>query len=309
MTSRRFLLLDTFNLFYRAFYALPASLTSPGGSPVNAVYGVVSMLLNLRETTHPDFTIATLESLVPSKRKQTYAQYKAQRKPMPAELKSQIPVLLNILEALKIPCISSPEYEADDVAGTLASQLSREGDVTIVSNDQDLWQLVSNRVTILLPKKGGKVSQLVTPKFVLDTLGIYPEQVPDYKGLVGDTSDNIPGVPGIGSVTARKLLRRFGSLSAIYDAVYRDEISDIRPSILAKLKAGKDSAFMSRDLALIDTNVPISISLADLPTDTFDVSSPGFHELLETLAFRSLLNRVRPHNFAQNTEFSHPSLF
>ncbi len=309
MQLRRFLLLDTFNLFYRAFYALPSSLTSPKGSPVNAVYGVISMLLNLYDTAHPDLTIATLESLVPSKRKQTYSQYKAQRKPMPDELKLQVPVLLEALEALKIPCVSSPEYEADDVAGTLASQLSQKGMVSIVSNDQDLWQLVSSKVTVLLPKNGGKAPQLVTPAYVSETLGVRPDQVPDYKGLVGDTSDNIPGVSGIGRVTARKLLQRFGSLSAIYDAISQDKVLDIRPSVLAKLKAGKESAFLSRDLALIDTNVPISISLDDLPSSTFDTSSSDFHEFLKKLAFKSLLNRVRGSIVDANNTPAQPSLF
>ncbi len=288
-SQKRLLIIDTFNFFHRAYHALPTSLTSPDGASVNAVYGVASMLLNLFDLIKPTFVVAALESEEKTQRKIQYSDYKAQRKPLEEALKSQIPSLLEILNAFGVCSLSSPGYEGDDVIGSLVSQYQGKMEIVIASNDRDLWQLITDGVLVLSPKNNGKLADWVGTKEVLAQYGFPPHRIVDYKAITGDPSDNIPGISGIGKVTATKLIVKYGSLDNIYA-----EIDDIKlnfgKGIAQKLIDGKEKAYLSRDLAQIKRDLPLEFSpdtcvFGGLPVEKLT-------QVLEKYAFYSLIRRL-----------------
>lgn len=288
-SQKRLLIVDTFNFFHRAYHALPVSLTTPDGVPVNAVYGVASMLLNLFELVKPTFVVAALESEEKTQRKIQYADYKAQRKPLEETLKSQIPSLLEILEAFGICALSSPGYEGDDVIGSLVFQNQGKMEIIIASNDRDLWQLVTEGVLVLSPKNNGKLADWVGTKEVLAQYGFPPPKIVDYKAITGDPSDNIPGINGIGKVTATKLIVKYGSLDNIYNKI-DDVKADFGESVRQKLVDGKERAYLSRDLAEIKKDLSLEFSpdacvFGGLPIEKLT-------QVLEKYAFYSLIRRL-----------------
>jgi len=211
-SMKKFLIIDTFNFFHRAYYALPPSLTTPDGTQVNAVYGVASMLLSIFDLISPDYVVAALESKEKVNRKKQFEEYKAHRKPMDDELKSQIPLLFELLEGFGIKTLSVSGYEADDIIGTLVDKFKNDVQVVISSNDRDLWQLIGDGVLVMAPENGGKKAAWIDALAVKAKFGFGPDFVVDYKALTGDPSDNIPGVYGIGKVIATKLIGNYGSL-------------------------------------------------------------------------------------------------
>ncbi len=282
---KKFLIIDTFNFFHRAYYALPPTLTGPDGTQINAVYGVASMLLSIFDLISPDYAVAALESKEKVERKKQFEDYKAHRKPMDDELKEQIPLLWELLEGFGLKTIEVSGYEADDVIGSLVVQYKDVGQVVICSNDRDLWQLVEDGVLVMSPKKGGKDADWVDLRGVKAKLGFGPDYLVDYKALKGDSSDNIPGVYGIGKVTATKLIKKYGHLEEVYE-----NLDDISGSVGDKLREQKEEAFLSYKLAQIVTDLDLEVELEDCSFDGLNKGS--VRGVLERFEFYSLAKRL-----------------
>ncbi len=283
---KKLLLIDTFNFLHRAYHALPQSFRSPQGEPVNAVYGVASMLINVLDQIKPDYAVAALDGMKPTFRVEDFTGYKAHRTPMEEDLSGQIPKVFELFDAFGIPYYVVDGYEADDVIGTLATSYASEDlQVVIVSNDRDLWQLVNGNVVIMMPSTNGKV-EWMGKKEVEARLGFSSTLVPDYKGLRGDPSDNIPGVHGVGEKTAVKLITEFGSIEEIYKNIEKVEPVSLRE----KLINNAEEAVMSKKLATIITDVPITIDLNSCIHNPDGKEKIG--EVLKKYNFKSLLKRL-----------------
>ncbi|EKD99413.1 MAG: hypothetical protein ACD_22C00259G0006 [uncultured bacterium] len=283
---KKLLLIDTFNFLHRAYHALPQSFRDDKGEPVNAVYGVTSMLINILSQIKPDYAVAALDGIKPTFRVENFTAYKAHRKPMEENLSSQIPKVFEILDAFGIKSVVIDGYEADDVIGTFAVKNASESvQVVVVSNDRDMWQLLNKDVVAMVPSTTGS-AEWVGPNEVYTRMGIKPDQIPDYKGLRGDPSDNIPGVHGVGEKTALKLIQEFGGVEEIYK-----NISKVTPeSLKEKLVNNAEEAVMSKQLATIITDVPVTVSLEECEFKGFDKIE--VKEVLEKYHFKSLIKRL-----------------
>lgn len=252
-------IIDGSSLLYRAFYALPPTMTSPDGVPTNAVYGFLRMLLSLYRELDPAYVAVTFDKDRQTFRTEMYDGYKATRKPAPAELVPQFDLILEVMHVMDVAVYSLSGYEGDDVLGTLSARYEKELPVAIVTGDRDALQLASDRTTVYLTQKGISSMSEMTPKAVEEKYGITPSQVIDMKALMGDTADNIPGVPGIGEKTALKLLTQYKTLDNLYAHV--DEIKGAQGK---KLAAGKDMAYLSYKLAAIKRDVPMETTLEEM---------------------------------------------
>jgi DNA polymerase-1 len=286
----RFFLIDGHALAYRTYYALTRAgdasrWTTKSGEPTAGTYGFASVLLRLLEKDAPEYLAVSFDT-GRTFRDEAYPAYKATRAKMPEDLAPQIDRIRELVTAFGIPVLEREGYEADDVLGTVARQAAdQEVAVTILTGDRDLLQLASDRITIRLA--GQKLSEAVDfgPADVKGKLGIEPEQLVDYKALVGDTSDNIPGVSGIGEKTAVTLLGDFGSLEEIYA-----HLDQVPARYRAKLEQGRDSALLSQRLARIVTDVEIPFDLQACRWSGYDAEAVS--ELFRVLEFRSLLDRL-----------------
>lgn len=252
-------IIDGSSLLYRAFYALPPTMTSPDGVPTNAVYGFLRMQLSLYRELDPAYVAVTFDKDRQTFRMEMYDGYKATRKPAPAELVPQFDLILEVMHVMGVAVYSLSGYEGDDVLGTLSARYEKELPVAIVTGDRDALQLASDRTTVYLTQKGISSMSEMTPKAVEEKYGITPSQVIDMKALMGDTADNIPGVPGIGEKTALKLLTQYKTLDNLYAHV--DEIKGAQGK---KLAAGKDMAYLSYKLAAIKRDVPMETTLEEM---------------------------------------------
>lgn len=252
-------IIDGSSLLYRAFYALPPTMTSPDGVSTNAVYGFLRMLLSLYRELDPAYVAVTFDKDRQTFRMEMYDGYKATRKPAPAELVPQFDLILEVMHVMGVAVYSLSGYEGDDVLGTLSARYEKELPVAIVTGDRDALQLASDRTTVYLTQKGISSMSEMTPKAVEEKYGITPSQVIDMKALMGDTADNIPGVPGIGEKTALKLLTQYKTLDNLYAHV--DEIKGAQGK---KLAAGKDMAYLSYKLAAIKRDVPMETTLEEM---------------------------------------------
>lgn len=265
---------------------MPQTFRDSKGEPVNAVYGVTSMLINVLNFIKPDYAVAALDGEKPTFRVEKFTPYKAHRAPMEDSLASQIPKVFEILDAFGIKSIVIEGYEADDVIGTMATRFASENiQAIVVSNDRDMWQLVNKNVLIMVPTTTGK-AEWVGSDEVKKRMGIEPFQVPDYKGLKGDPSDNIPGVHGIGEKTALKLIQEFGSVEDIYKNIQKIEPK----SVQEKLLNNAEEAVMSKHLATIISDVPVTVNLEDCSYNNFDRFK--VKEVLERYHFKSLIKRL-----------------
>ena len=281
----KLLIIDTFNFLHRAYHALPSTFRGPDGQPTNAIYGVTSMVINVLDQIKPDYMVAALDGKEPTFRVGEFTSYKAQRKPMEEGLQVQIPKVLEILDAFAIKQILVEGYEADDVIGTVATKFKGKVDIVIVSNDRDLWQLAGNGNIIMVPGKKGEI-EWMGEKEVDARLGFPAEKIADYKGLRGDPSDNIPGVYGVGEVTATKLLQKYSSLEEIYK-----NIDSVEPeSLKNKLLENYEQALMSKKLAQIILDVPYQFDLEDCRYR--EVNKIKVKEVLEKYNFKSLIRRM-----------------
>ncbi|MFA6252578.1 MAG: 5'-3' exonuclease H3TH domain-containing protein [Candidatus Paceibacterota bacterium] len=290
-----FVIIDGNSIIHRAFHALPP-LTRSDGKVVNAVYGFLLVLFKIIKDFEPKYLVACFDRPEPTFRKQEFEEYKAKRVKAPQELYDQIPLVKETLDAFNVPIFEVAGYEGDDLIGTL-SRLSVKEDKKIkniiVSGDNDVFQLVNDNTSVYFLRKGVKDASLCNKQEVFDRFnGLTPKQVIDYKALRGDSSDNIPGVSGIGEKTATDLVLRFGSLENIYKELENNN-SEIKESLKEKLKNGKENAFLSLRLAEIITDAPLEIKrIEDCEWKNYDKEKVV--EKLVSFGFRSLVSKI-PH--------------
>lgn len=251
----KLLVLDGNSIINRAFYGIKL-LTTKDGRYTNAIYGFMNIFYKLCDELHPDSVAFAFDLKAPTFRHKMYDEYKAGRKPMPPELAEQMPVLKDLLRALGYKIVTKEGYEADDILGTLAFSCKDGDECYIATGDRDSLQLVGDNVKVLLAstKMGRPETNIYDVKRIKDDYGVTPHQLIDIKALMGDSSDNIPGVSGVGQKTAQSLISELGSIQNIYDNI---DTIDIRETLRNKLKNDKDSAFMSYKLGEIYKSVPI----------------------------------------------------
>jgi len=283
----RLVLIDGHAILHRAYHALPP-LTTRSGELVNAVYGFATMLFRILNELQPKYLAVAFDTPKPNFRHMEYVGYQAQRPKTDSELSGQIEKVQELVATFDIPIFSVEGFEADDVIGTLAEQASQSkvDEVVIVTGDRDLMQLVRDEVKLYMPTRGLSEGQMVGRKEVQEKMGLPPEQIVDYKGLVGDQSDNYPGVSGIGPKTAVELLKKFGTLEEIYK-----RLGEVGNKVtVRKLAEGVESAMLCKKLAIIITNVPISLDLEKCLIQNYDKEK--VIRFFKELGFRSLISRM-----------------
>lgn len=286
MRRKKLVIIDGNSLANRAFYAIQAQLTTTDGEPTNAVYGFANMLVRLMDEEKPDLLAVAFDKSGPTFRHLEYDEYKATRKGMPDELSSQMPLIKELLATFHIPVLEIDGYEADDIIGTVAKKSEEAGhECLIVTGDRDALQLVSGLTRAMLTKRGISEMEVYDEEAVKERFGVGPQHVTDIKGLAGDTSDNIPGVPGIGEKTAVKLIQALGDLEDILDKA--DTVKSERTRRL--LREHEDQARLSKRLATINREVPIEFSLDECHVE--EPNWPHLVELLRRLEFKSLMKR------------------
>ncbi len=278
----KLILLDSNSLINRAYYALP-NLTNHSGQYTGAIFGYLNMLLKIVDTYKPTHIIATFDRKAPTFRKQIYEGYKATRKPMPHELASQLAPLKEIIAAMNIPILEMDGYEADDIIGTLAKKFDTQ--TFIVTGDKDSLQLIDSTTTVLLTKKG--ISEIAYyDEKALSEEGLVPSQIIDLKSLMGDASDNIPGVAGVGEKTAKDLLAKYSTLDGVYE-----HLDEIKGKLHDKLAENKDTAYLSYELATINTHSPVEITLEEAKFD-YPPFSGEVKRLLKALELTKIIDRL-----------------
>lgn len=285
--SEKIVLIDGHSILNRAFYGLP-DLTNSEGLHTNAVYGFLNILFRTLEEEQPQYLAVAFDVHAPTFRHQMYADYKGTRKPMPSELREQVPMLKEVLRAMDIELVEKAGYEADDILGTLAERCEKKGmEVTVVSGDRDILQLASDRIMIRMPKtvRGKTTIENYHAKEVLERYQVEPKQIIELKALMGDTSDNIPGIPGVGEKTATKLIVEYGSIENAYV-----HVEEIRPNKAKEsLKNNYDLAVMSKKLATIDTQAPVECDLEHAKIR--NLYTEEAYEMFRRLDFKNLLGR------------------
>ncbi|MBU1102296.1 DNA polymerase I [Patescibacteria group bacterium] len=298
-------LIDGHALVHRAYHALPP-LSTPKGELVNAVYGFVLILLKVLKELKPDYLVATFDLAGPTFRHKEFEDYKATRVKAPDELYAQIGRVKDVLHAFNVPIFEKEGYEADDIIGTLAEKVSRlktkneKLKTIIVTGDLDTLQLIDENTNVYTLKKGVRDTVIYDEKAVKERYGLTPEQIADFKGLKGDPSDNIPGVPGVGEKTAAELLKQYGSMENLYKEIEKLEIrklktkkpkpKTINQKLIEKLLEHKEQAFFSKYLATIKRDAPIKFNLREALAQ--DYSREKVTNLFKELGFYSLVNRL-----------------
>ena len=284
--SKTVAVIDGNSLMHRAYHAVPPTMTAPDGTPTNAAFGFISMLVKFIEMAQPDAIICAFDKGRPAFRMEALAQYKAQRPPMDDDLRVQFPVIEKLLDSMGIPVVSLKGWEGDDILGTIAARDEELGYRTLlVTGDKDAYQLVSDLTRVVTTKRGITDVVIYGPEEVEDRYGVTPSQFTDFLGLKGDKSDNIPGVPGIGDKKAASMLQSYGNLEGIYE-----NLDKFKGKQLENLTEHKDDAFLSRQVATI-------VRDADIDIDPSEVSFPNFEVEEVTKAFSEVrfmahLNKV-----------------
>jgi len=274
-------LVDGSSYIYRAYYAI-RHLSSPSGQPTNAIYGFIQMLLKLLKDHNPQHVAVVFDVGRVTFRTGLYPEYKANRAAMPDDLRSQVGPIREVVRAFNIPALELAGYEADDIIGALAARHSASGArVVVVTGDKDLMQIVTDRVTLLDTMKG-KASGIAE---VIERFGVGPELVPDILGLAGDSSDNIPGVPGIGEKTAIKLVQEYGSLDQLLERA-----GEVKGKIGEKLREFREQALLSRQLATIELNVPLEVTAGELLASGPDI--PALNTFFKEYGFNTLIREL-----------------
>lgn len=279
----KLVLIDGNAILHRAYHALPP-LTTKRGEPINAVYGFISMLLRIIQDLRPTHIAVAFDRKEPTFRHKEFKAYQAQRPEMDRELSSQFDKARDVITSFGIPIYDKAGYEADDVIGTIADKVNQ--DVVIVTGDRDILQLVDNNVKIYMPVLGMSQGKLMGKDEVIEKMGVPPEQIADYKALVGDPSDNYPGVSGIGPKTATKLLSKYQSLEGIYK-----NLGKLEAPVITKLKEGKESAKISQKLARIVTDVPFKFEIEKM--GKWKVNSKKVLDLFAEYGFKTLTKRIK----------------
>ncbi len=282
----KLVLIDGNAILHRAYHAMPP-LTTKKGEPVGAVHGFISMLLRVIQDLKPTHIAVAFDRKEPTFRHEEYEPYQAHRPEMDKDLVPQFDKAKEVVKTFGIPIYDKVGFEADDVIGTLAKQAEKKvEEVIIVTGDRDILQLVSDRTKVYLPIRGLSEAKLMGEKEVVEKMGVEPSQIDDYKALVGDPSDNYPGVPGIGPKTAAKLLSEYRTLRDIYQ-----NLEKIPAPIAAKLEKGRELAKISQRLAEIVTDVPVKLDLKD--ADDWGVDRKEVLDLFARFGFKTLTKRVK----------------
>ncbi len=290
MSDKKLMIIDGNSLLHRAFYALP-TLTTKEGLHTNAVYGFLTMLYKIHDDYNPDYIGVAFDRKGATFRHKEYQEYKAGRKKTPDELGMQFSVLKEVLDKLNIFRVELEGFEADDLAGTLAKHGEKNGlDVILVTGDKDYLQLINDKTKVLITRKGMTNLEVYDEKALFERYEVTPTQFIDLKGLMGDQSDNIPGVPGVGEKTGIKLLKQFDSIEGIYENI--DSISGKK--LVERLAENKQQAFMSKRLATIITDVPVNINIEELKREEPDYDE--LYNLYKELEFNSLLSKINKGN-------------
>ncbi|MCB2297347.1 DNA polymerase I [Clostridium tagluense] len=287
MSKERLLILDGHSLMYRAFYALPA-LTNSDGIYTNAVYGFTNMLLKMKEEFEPDYIVTTFDRKAPTFRHEEYSDYKAGRKKMPDELIGQFAIVRELLEKMAIDIFELDGFEADDLIGTLSVIGEKEGlEVFIVTGDRDALQLATDNVKVVINKKGMSEKEIYDRNRIIEDFGVTPTEFIDVKGLMGDASDNIPGVPGVGEKTAYKLIKEYKSIENVLMNI--EKITGKK--LVENLITYSEQAIFSKKLATIMTYVPMEIDLDSIKSkENYDVRA--VKDLFYKLQFKSLIGKI-----------------
>lgn len=287
--NNRLVIIDGNSLINRAYYAIRRPMITKEGLYTHGVYGFLNMLQKIQKEYEPSYLAVAFDRKAPTFRHMEYTEYKADRKGMPVELAMQLPVLKDILEAMHIKMLEIDGFEADDILGTVVKRGEEEGfSPIVITGDRDALQLASDQTKIIITKKGISEFETYDREAILEEYGFAPEQIVDLKGLMGDSSDNIPGLPGVGEKTAQKLILEFGSVENLIANADRIANEKLRE----KVRENTTIALMSRRLAEIHTNVPI-----DLEFQEFQVREPDYGKLIDLykkLEFNSFLNRMKP---------------
>ena len=290
---KKLLLIDGNSIMNRAFYGIMGSkmLTTKDGKYTNAVYGFLAIMFKIMDDLNPDYMAVSFDLKAPTARHKMYDKYKANRHGMPDELKEQMPMIKEVLSAMNIDIVEKEGYEGDDILGTLAKYGENQGlDVVILSGDRDTFQLATNKTTIRIPRtKAGKTeTEDYDRAKVVEEYGLEPKALIDVKGLQGDTSDNIPGVPGIGPKTAISLVQKYGTVEKLYEAIEKGE-DDLKGKQKENIVANKEMAFLSKKLGEIDVNVPLDDNLETLKVEEWD--KVKVLEIFQNLNFKRYIER------------------
>ncbi len=283
---RTFAVIDGNSLMHRAFHAVPPTMNAPDGRPTNAIFGFLNMFLKMIDAFNPDGVVVAFDKGKPRVRMEMLPQYKAQRPPMDPDLHAQFPMIKELLTALNVPILQSEGWEGDDILGTMARLGEEAGcDMLLVTGDRDMYQLVTEHVNVVSTRKGLSDVAIMTPESVDDLYhGITPALVPDFYGLKGDTSDNIPGVPGIGPKKASALIAQYGSLDEVI--AHADEV---KGKMGENLRAHIDDALLSRKVATIRTDAPVELDFDETSFPAF--SADEVSAALGTLGITAMRNR------------------
>ncbi|MFH1287237.1 MAG: 5'-3' exonuclease H3TH domain-containing protein [bacterium] len=283
--KERFYLIDAYSYIYRAFYAI-RDLKNSKGQTTNAIYGFTHMLLKLLKEESPDYIACAFDHPKPTWRAEAYNDYKIHRKPMPDDLKSQIPYIKEVLNGFNIPIFERPGFEADDILGTIARLLSLNEaglQVIIASSDKDILQLVNDNIKVL-NDRSEKI--YYDRESVIKKMGVPPENIPDFFALCGDSSDNIPGVDGIGQKGALNLINRFNTIENLMKNVNEIKNEKHKKAVIEN----KDNAILSKKLAMIKTDVPFDFDLSSCQIK--NINREKLAELFKELEFNNLINKI-----------------
>lgn len=284
---KHLVLIDGHHLMYRAYWAIPRTLTTSKGEQVNAVFGMASMLLHILRIEKPDHLVVCFDAGEATFRHEENATYKDGRAETPDDFYVQIPRITQLVQAFGLPYTMAPKYEADDFLCTYAVAGEKAGmHVTIVTGDRDALQLATKNVRVAIPHSGYLKTEYLGPAEIEAKYGVRPDQIVSYKGLIGDASDNLPGVHGIGPKTAADLLQKYDTLVGVYE-----HIEEIRPTVRAKLEKDKEQAFFCERMAQLVCDVPLDVPLeqtaiSGLPADTLV-------QLFQELEFTLLTRRLK----------------
>jgi len=286
--SGRLFLMDGTAMAYRAYFAFIRNpLINSKGINTGGVFGFANGLLKILRDEKPEYLACIFDMAAPTFRHKAYREYKATREKMPDELADQLPMIRELVKAFRIPILEKEGFEADDIMATLALRASKKGfDTYLVTGDKDMMQLVGPRVQMYITGRGRDEADIMGPEGVKQKMGVTPEQIVDLLGLMGDSSDNVPGVPGVGPKTACDLIQRFGSMESIYNTI--DQIK--RAKLREKLIENKKQAFLSKELVTLHTNVPLSVTIEDMKVK--DIDQEKTVALFRELEFNRLLQDI-----------------
>ena len=280
-------LIDGHHLMYRAYWAIPRTMKTSSGEQVNTIFGMASMILHILKKEEPTHFLFCFDAADETFRHEEIATYKDGRATTPDDFYIQIPRVMELVETFGVKHLSNKKYEADDLLGTYAKAGEDGGmRVTIVTGDRDAFQLATSKTHIAIPHSGYLQAEYLGPAEIEAKYGIRPDQVPAYKGMVGDASDNLPGVIGIGPKTAAELLQKYDTLEGVYE-----NLADIRPSVREKLERDREQAFFCQHMALLVCDIPLTVTLDDAKMQ--HLPAPQIADFFSVLEFSLLTRRFK----------------